>query len=167
MGDEEDVAVASDTRIKYHDEKWCTRKMNLSAKTEYACLALLELALPHNSQKLVQGRLIAERHGIPAAFLVQILQRLKQAGLINSTRGKSGGYILARSPKYISLTDVLDIIEGSANSGVPAAEGSPLAPLIQDVCNELAEARRESLKTITISDLIERANVGESLVWCI
>jgi DNA-binding IscR family transcriptional regulator len=51
--------------------------MKLFAKTEYACIAVLELALRHGSGQPVRIREIAETHGIPARFLVQILLQLK------------------------------------------------------------------------------------------
>ena len=70
--------------------------MNISAKTEYACVAVLELALNYGSGQPLQVRRIAEAHGIPSRFLVQILLQLKAAGLVSSTRGASGGYQLLR-----------------------------------------------------------------------
>ena len=73
--------------------------MNLSSKTQYACLAMLELAQHHSLGEPVQVRRIAERHGIPAQFLVQIFQDLKRAGLVTSVRGAAGGYLLSRIPR--------------------------------------------------------------------
>ena len=72
--------------------------MKFSAKTEYACLAVLELARAFDSDEPVRIRSIAEEHGIPSRFLVQILLQLKGAGLVNSTRGAAGGYQLAKPP---------------------------------------------------------------------
>ena len=86
--------------------------MKLSAKTEYACLAMLELAKEYDSGEPVQLRRIAAEHGIPARFLVQILLQLKGASLVASTRGAAGGYRLARPPQEITLADVIDVMEG-------------------------------------------------------
>ena len=61
--------------------------MNISAKIEYACIAVLELAVNYNSGKPVRIRAIAQTHGIPSRFLVQILLQLKGANLVSSTRG--------------------------------------------------------------------------------
>ena len=61
--------------------------MNISAKTEYACIAVLELALNYGSGDPVTIRAIAETHGIPSRFLVQILLQLKGTGIVGSTRG--------------------------------------------------------------------------------
>ena len=72
--------------------------MKLFAKTEYACIAVLELALRYQSGQPVRIREIAETHGIPARFLVQILLQLKGAGIVVSTRGAGGGYQAQHSP---------------------------------------------------------------------
>ena len=68
--------------------------MKLSAKTEYACIAMLELAARYDTGEPIRIRTIADEHDIPSRFLVQILLQLKGAGLVNSTRGASGGYQL-------------------------------------------------------------------------
>ena len=76
--------------------------MNVSAKTEYACTAVLELASAFGSGELLQVRKIAESHAIPSKFLVQILLQLKAAGVVNSARGACGDIawlvIQVRSP---------------------------------------------------------------------
>jgi Rrf2 family protein len=88
--------------------------VNRSAKTEYACLAVLELAAQFGSGETLRVRMIADRQGIPSPFLVQILLQLKSAGVVESTRGAAGGYRLARDPATLSLGEVVAIIEGVA-----------------------------------------------------
>jgi Rrf2 family protein len=141
--------------------------MNLSSKTQYACLAMLELAQHHSLGEPVQVRRIAERHGIPSPFLVQIFQELKRAGLITSVRGASGGYLLARAPEELSLAELLDVVEGSHEPTCCAANDSPLAPVLTEVCHELAAARRERLEAITLADLLERSAVAVDPMWYI
>ena len=68
---------------------------SISARTEYACIAMLDLARHSEQPRPVRIRDIAERHGIPSRFLVQILLQLKAAGLVQSIRGAGGGYRLA------------------------------------------------------------------------
>lgn len=85
--------------------------MKLTARVEYGCVAILELAARHESDQRVPVREIADRHGIPSAFLLQILLQLKAAGLVESTRGATGGYRLTRSPSEISLWDILSNLE--------------------------------------------------------
>lgn len=141
--------------------------MNLTAKAEYACLAVLELAQHFDAQQPVQGRRIAERHGIPSQFLVQILQDLKRAGLVTSTRGAAGGYRLTHSPDEMTLAEVLDIVEGNAEPTTCASAASPLAPVLLEVCNDLSAARREYLAGITLAELVARAKVEVGPMWYI
>ncbi|MCA9232030.1 MAG: Rrf2 family transcriptional regulator [Planctomycetales bacterium] len=141
--------------------------MNLTAKTEYACLATLELAQHFDGGQPVQVRCIAERHGIPSPFLVQILQDLKRSGLVSSTRGAAGGYRLTRSPAEITLADVLEIVEGNAEPKTCASDISPLAPVLLEVCNDLSAARRERLAAITLADLVDRACTAAGPMWFI
>ena len=128
--------------------------MNLSSKTQYACLAMLELAQHHAVGEPVQVRRIAERHGI-------------RAGLATSVRGAAGGYLLARSPEELNLAEILDIVEGSNELTSCAASESPLAPVLTEVCHELANARRRRLEAITLADLLERSAVAADPMWYI
>ncbi len=68
--------------------------MQIPAKLHYAALAMLELASTEERPQPLALREITQRHGIPQPFLVQILQQLKSAGLVTSTRGSQGGYRL-------------------------------------------------------------------------
>src|SRR3984893_17517508 len=85
--------------------------MRISAKAEYACVAMLELAANHADAQPVRIKAIADAQGIPPRFLVQILLQLKTAGLVASVRGASGGYQLARAPESISLAAVINAID--------------------------------------------------------
>ena len=85
--------------------------MLFSAKAEYACVAMLELAARYGDPRPVRLADIADTHGIPQPFLVQILLQLKGAGLVASTRGAAGGYHLARRPEEISLADIITVID--------------------------------------------------------
>jgi Rrf2 family cysteine metabolism transcriptional repressor len=86
--------------------------MKISAKAEYACLAILDLARPRPDDAPVRIREIAESNGIPERYLVQILLQLKGAGLVLSTRGAAGGYKLAR-PAARVLAAVWDHIRAA------------------------------------------------------
>jgi Rrf2 family protein len=140
--------------------------MNLSAKTEYACLAMLQLAVDFESGEPVQIRHIADQNGIPARFLVQILLQLKGAGLVASTRGAAGGYRLARPPREISLGDVIEVIEGDGRPESSVAKPSPLARTLLDFCCELSQWQRDRLDTMSLADLAEEAAHREPM-WYI
>ncbi|HEY4233550.1 MAG TPA: Rrf2 family transcriptional regulator [Lacipirellulaceae bacterium] len=140
--------------------------MNLSAKTEYACLAMLQLAADYDSGEPIQIRQIADQNGIPSRFLVQILLQLKGAGLVASTRGAAGGYRLARPPHEISLADVIDVIDGDGHPESRVAKPAPLARALLDFCCELGQRQRDRLEATTLADLAEEAAHREPM-WYI
>ncbi|TWT85229.1 HTH-type transcriptional regulator CymR [Posidoniimonas polymericola] len=141
--------------------------MKLSAKTEYALLALIQLAEDHAQGQPASMRALAERQPIPDGFLVQILQELRRAGLVTSTRGACGGYRLARPAAEISLCDVLCVMDGDDPLRSNLANPTPLAEVLVD---ELEEARRrwqEQLREVTLEDLASRAAELGSPMWYI
>src|SRR4026207_1008453 len=85
--------------------------MKLSTKGQYGLLAVIDLAL--NAGNIpIQSFQIAERQNIPKQYLDQLLLILKKSGLIASSRGRQGGYRLARPPQEITLYDVVLVLEG-------------------------------------------------------
>lgn len=129
--------------------------MNVSARTEYACLALLELALHYESGRPVRVREIADAHGIPPQFLVQILLQLKAAGLVSSVRGASGGYRLVREPGQLSLGEVLSVVEGPQHGAeMPSSRDTPLSRALQQTWRRAAAVQRELLDATSFADLI-------------
>jgi len=140
--------------------------MKLSAKTEYACLAMLQMAQEYDSVEPLQIRRIADEQGIPARFLVQILLQLKGAGLVASTRGAAGGYRLSRSPQEISLSDIFEVMEGADRPHSNTGKRTPLVAALLSLCRELSDAQRDRLDDTTLADLIELA-AGREPMWYI
>jgi Rrf2 family protein len=132
--------------------------MKFSAKTEYACLAVLELARAYDHGEPVRIRSIADEHGIPSRFLVQILLQLKGAGLAASTRGAAGGYQLAKPPEEITLEEVMTVVDGKDKLPNPAAAKSPTRRALLKAWRDVATSRQEMLRDITFADLAERAS---------
>ena len=133
--------------------------MKLSARTEYACLALIELAKADRVGRRLRVRDIAARHNIPSAFLVQILLQLKVAGLVESTRGAHGGYHLARRSSDVSLWDVWVAVEASNASderGVPVDAGTALG-VVRQAWDAIFAQQRAVMQEVTLADLVERA----------
>jgi len=92
--------------------------MRLSKRGEYALRALLNLGIAAEvGRSLVQTGELADLERIPAKFLEQIMQALKEGGLVESQRGKFGGYRLARPAAKIPIGEVVRLIDG------------PLAPI--------------------------------------
>lgn len=133
--------------------------LNVSAKVNYACLAMLELANQHASGKPVQIRRLAEAHGIPVQFLVQILLQLKAAGLVCSTRGACGGYQLSQPPDDISIGDIVRAIEGAPNDeSVDAVAGNPTCDVLQRLFRQLDDVIWDAFDTTRLQDLVERVS---------
>jgi len=86
--------------------------MKFSSKTDYACRAIEVLAQHHPNPQPLRIEEIATKGGIPANYLVQILIEMKNGGLIQSHRGKAGGYLLVRPPGEITVGDVLRALQG-------------------------------------------------------
>jgi Rrf2 family transcriptional regulator, cysteine metabolism repressor len=99
------------------------KAVKLSHKLEYACRVLAQLARTHGQGKLAHIDALAEAEKVPANYLVQILNELRNAGLIVSKRGKQGGYALARAPERIRLDEIVAAVDGDLLEGNFEAEG--------------------------------------------
>jgi Rrf2 family protein len=144
--------------------------MKISAKTEYACIAMLELASRYGSGGPVRIRTIAERHDVPPRFLVQILLQLKGAGLVASTRGAAGGYHLIKPPEQVTLGEVMRVIEGSTKSDGQTCSASPDSPAVKALMQAWGEVeivQRDMLNKITFADLLERARGHDDRMYYI
>jgi Rrf2 family cysteine metabolism transcriptional repressor len=86
--------------------------MKLSKKSEYACLALIDLSENFNEGyiKIID---IAQRKLIPKKFLEQILITLKTSGFVKSKKGSEGGYKLTKDPEQISLAEIIRLMDGA------------------------------------------------------
>ena len=90
-------------------------RVRISAKVDYAVRAAVELAAAQGSsdgQRPVKAEALARAQDIPLKFLENILQGLRQAGLIESRRGPDGGHLLARPAAEIALADIIRAIDG-------------------------------------------------------
>jgi Rrf2 family protein len=136
--------------------------MKLSAKAEYACLAVIALARQGSNGTPVRVREIAEANSIPERYLVQILLQLKGSGLVASTRGASGGYRLARPASSISLGEVLTAIDGPEPPPREALE--PAAQALSLVWKHVRAAERAVLDQISIAQLAEQVSPREWVI---
>lgn len=129
--------------------------MQLSAKTQNACLAMLELALRHSNPQPVCLKTIAAQQNISAQFLVQILLQLKRAGLVQSTRGASGGYRLAKHPSEINLLDIVTSMEG-ATEPVGTETANRVAQVFAASWSTLVDEHHDRLRELTLESLCSR-----------
>jgi len=132
--------------------------VELSNKSEYALLALLELASCYNTGESLQIRQIAALQDIPNRYLEQLLATLRRGGLIKSIRGAKGGYVLARDPRKITILDALNCIEGADT--VIAAEDATARTVESDVIYEVWQEGRQAANSVmqnyTLQDLCDR-----------
>lgn len=138
--------------------------MKVSTRGDYASRALLSLALHAGQTQPTSVRDIAERTGLPQPYLEQILLALKGAGLVRSKRGVGGGYILARSPAEITLSQIVSAVEGpivAGDFGEPHQNGAcdhEGQCVLLSVWAEVGEHMRRHLESFTLADMAERAN---------
>lgn len=91
--------------------------MKVSTRGDYASRALLSLALHGDGGTPTSVREIADRTGLPQPYLEQILLALKGAGIVRSKRGVGGGYVLAREPAQILLSQIISAVDGPIVAG--------------------------------------------------
>jgi Rrf2 family cysteine metabolism transcriptional repressor len=97
--------------------------MMFSTKAEYGVRVMVELARQAGEEPMPLAE-IAERGGLPLAYLEHLVARLRKAGLVDSRRGSRGGYLLARSPTAITMAEVVEALEGSIAPIECISEGS-------------------------------------------
>lgn len=87
--------------------------MKLSTKGRYGIKAMVDLATEYESGTRLSIAQLADKQGISAAYLEQLIASLKKSGLVTAMRGVQGGYTLSRPPADISVGEVLRTLEGS------------------------------------------------------
>jgi Rrf2 family protein len=132
--------------------------VELSCKSEYALLALLELATHYQSGEPLQIRQIAAQQNIPDRYLEQLLATLRRGGVVKSQRGAKGGYILAREPWKITLLEVLTCLEGlDARAAEEEANLKTVeSAVVQETWQEACQAANLVLQKYTLQDLCEQ-----------
>jgi Rrf2 family protein len=130
--------------------------VRVSAKTDYALRALVELAASGDGGP-VKGERLATSQEIPLRFLENILLQLRHAGLIESRRGADGGYRLARPADEITLADVIRALDGPL-AGVGGARPETLdfhgsAEPLRDVWVAVRASLRAVLEGVTVADV--------------
>ena len=133
--------------------------MKLSTKSEYACLAMIDLS-ENYGKGLVKIEDIATRKNIPKKYLEQILLLLKRAGYLKSKRGSEGGYELSKRPGEISVAEVVRFMDGPLASvgsvsryfyeETPIEQSEKLIKLFMDIRDYVAR----KMETTTFADLI-------------
>jgi Rrf2 family cysteine metabolism transcriptional repressor len=131
--------------------------MKASVKSDYACRAVEALSLHHPATRPLRTDEIAQKESIPANYLVQILIELKSKGLIQSRRGKAGGYVLAKSPREITVGDVLRAVQGDILE-MPMLVESRCPEEIKRAWRRIKSAAEDVADDITFEEICAEAN---------
>tara|TARA_B100000900_G_scaffold412785_1_gene435267 strand:- start:1403 stop:1816 length:414 start_codon:yes stop_codon:yes gene_type:complete len=131
--------------------------MKLTVKLEYACRALVQLAKRYEGSGVSSIEELASVEKIPAKYLAQILSELRNGGLVESRRGKQGGYLLARAPDQISIYDVISLIESEMFSEFSRVSGDS-GEAIAKAWAEIQERFEDIVRSITLAELAVREN---------
>lgn len=129
--------------------------MKLSRTVAYALQATMQLAVSDSDTPIPCSQ-IASKGEMPERFLLQVLRSLVNHGVLRSTRGVDGGYMLIRSPEEISLLDVIEAIEGPLDSKLPlpASPNDITQVNLQKALQDVTATARQQLEAIKISHLI-------------
>ena len=133
--------------------------MNITSKSRYALKIMMDLAM-HYDEGHQQRQAIASRQRVPLDFMDQITSRLRSADLIESIRGRSGGFQLTKTPAEISLCDILYAVEDSLYP-VKCLENEPCD--LEDDCisapvwNDIFTVIKERLMGKSLDESIKNA----------
>ena len=137
--------------------------VRVSTRGDYASRALLSLALHADTDGPTSVRDIADRTGLPQPYLEQILLALKGAGLVRSKRGVGGGYVLARDPAEITLSEIISAVDGpivAGDFGRPHEDGAcdhEGQCILLAVWASVGEHMRSHLDSFTLAEMVARA----------
>ena len=134
--------------------------MKLSKKSEYACLAMIDLS-ENFDKDYIKINDIALRWSIPKKFLEQILITLKISGYVNSKQGSEGGYKLTKAPEQISLAEIIRLMDGALApvesvskyfyKNTPVEQHKKLLNVFIDIRDYVSD----KLEKITFADIIK------------
>ena len=129
----------------------------ITRNTDYAVRALCYIA--EQKQKVISGDRFIKSLEMPRPFLRKILQTLTKAGLLNSSKGKDGGFSLAVSPEEITLFEVMKIFQGSIRLTEHQFKKSDCPHinncLLKKKLDEIEKEVMVKLKAITISSILK------------
>lgn len=113
---------------------------------------MAQLAKYHDGRTLTRLEDLAQREAVSGNFLVQILNDLRRAGLVESRRGKAGGYLLARSAELITLRQVVEAVDPALLQS-SSSQGGESGQSVNRAWKEVSEAFQKSLDSVTLETL--------------
>jgi Rrf2 family protein len=131
--------------------------MDLGKTVSYGMVAMGYIAKQPEC-RCIPAEEISKEFDIPDAYLVKVMFRLAQAGILRSKRGSLGGYSLAKPAKEISLLEIIEAVEGSLKNidGIAEqAKKQKFAVNMEALCTKAADQGRAILKKARLSDLVK------------
>ena len=127
--------------------------MRLSTRGRFAINAMIDLALREYANPVPLADL-ALRHHISLSYLEQVFAKVRQQGLVDSTRGPGGGYTLGRPADVITVADIVTAIEDTPAQDAMLTEGAgDTQDMTQDLWNDLHTTLMAHMRTITLRSL--------------
>ena len=123
--------------------------MRLSTKSRFAVTAMIDVAL-REDRGPVSLAAISERHQISLSYLEQLFSKLRQQGLVESTRGPGGGYSLSRNAEKISMADIVGAVDAPSAEDA-AADGGWMN---SELWASLNEKMLNHLQSISLRQLV-------------
>jgi Rrf2 family transcriptional regulator, cysteine metabolism repressor len=138
--------------------------VELSCKSEYALLALIELSVHYGQGEPLRICQIAAEQNIPDRYLEQLLATLRRSGFVKSQRGAKGGYLLTREPWKVTLLDVVSCIEGfEAKAKEVRSPTTAEGAVVCEVWQEVRHAAEATLEKYTLQDLVDKRNAHQQV----
>ena len=134
--------------------------MKVSQKLEYACRAMIQLGRSCVGEQVSRVDALAEKESISSTFLVKILNDLRRAGLVQSRRGKMGGYCLAKTPAEITMSAIVRAIEGDV-LGIDSDRKGESGERVADIWVEVAEHLEAKMASITLQEMMSTEGLLE------
>lgn len=132
--------------------------MKISTRGRYGLRAMVDLAA-HYDGAPVSLLTVAERQKISLNYLEQVFGQLRKAGLVNSVKGPSGGYLPARESSRITVKEILEVLEGPfsiCKEEMDANDPDPLRIAIRSlVWSEIDRSVNQFLEECTLRQLVE------------
>ncbi len=144
----------------------------ISKKTKYGLKAVIYLAKNYEAGSILINE-IAKKENIPQKFLEAILLELRKKGLLASKKGKGGGYSLGKSPRYITLGEIIRVLDGPlapvscvSETAYARCEECKTEELceIRAVMKEVRDAMSNILDKTSLADVIEKTQNGQDIL---
>lgn len=141
--------------------------MQLTSKGRYAVSAMVDLAKNQGKCPITLAS-ISERQFISLSYLEQLFRKLRESGLVESTRGPGGGYLLAKSPAEITISDIMHAVNESVRTTMCDHQGPGCLRgtrcQTHNLWTALGQHIQFFLETVTIQDVCDDKNYHQALI---